>query len=315
MCIDTVRAGTSISLQNISHFEKEISTFDIIKKTTKSKFVTLGKEGDEKEEKTVPRLTYYKMAEEGAEGYLNFECSLPKFLLGQNYSLLTDVQLEESLVNVAVWIQDKLHIKIPGWSMWNVSRLDGCHAWQVGEDMQFYFQALRDCPVPGYKRVPYESDGRVTEGFSWVAKTVRTNTYDKGGESGVPEAAGCLRMEVQELNKSSCAALADRIGTGHSVDDLIQADIGRALVRTWLKRIGMQEKIWTKADIYEKLCVKYGADDAASRLFFIEGYKRFGSQLKTKSWYSERTYKRRLVEAKAAGWLVDSTKELEGLKV
>lgn len=75
----------------------------------------------------------------------------------------------------------------------------------------------------------------------------------------------------------------------------------------------MEKGVIAKDDLLDKLISQYGYDQAASRLLFVETYKRYGCS--AKNLMSEPTYRRRRREAVKGGWLISGSETLPELEV
>jgi len=311
MSVDTIRCSTPAWITSFTWADSEMQSTDMITGEVNRKYITKGKENNS----TVPRLTFYPGKDQSEPGRLVVEVSLPKFAYGENASLLRDGHLVPIMDDVSTWVGDKVGELLLPWQEWNVSRLDSVWSWAVGDNISHYLSAFQDTPVYNYVRSPYTDGENVCQGFTWHAKSRKVNAYDKGYESGLESAEGVLRLEIQALNSSAVRSVAKRNKVEQKAINLIDGDVNRGEVNQWLKRIGMAETIPASNDIFSDILEKYGAERAASRILFLEGYKRFGSGLQHHPGYSKRTYKRRRAEAKRKGWLLGANIELDGLEV
>lgn len=294
--IDTLRMGTRVFGDiNLQAFDRCQKTIDIQTGEEKLKFITLGEK-----EKIVPRLTYYQR-----ERYLNFEVSLPKFVIGNNYELINDNQLITGLSDCIAWIADKLSIKTAV-EMWKASRIDYCFAWTLGDDIAYYLRSMAGCPVPGYTRSPYVDESNRQQGFTWRAKSRKVNAYDKGLELGL-DLGGMLRLEVQNINSDACCPLYEKY------ENPVSVEASKAELSRWLDRAGLTNGIRAEDDVLDHLIKEFGYEGASSRYTFLQLYKRHGS--KTSKIVSKNTYTRRRAEAVKQGWLITGERNLEGLKI
>lgn len=308
MSIDTVRVSVDTTDGVlVRDFDAEMVTIDQKDHSMKRKYITRGCDGNKT---NLPRLTYYPGRDNS--GKLVSEVSLPKFVCGNNASILDDSQVEKAMDEVYDWVCEKVNKRLDPLWRWRVSRLDCCYAWNVGSNIASYLAVFSGLPVWGFKRVPYIDGVQETEGFSWVAKSRKINMYDKGKESGIDFAAGVLRAEVQNLNGGAIRNLVDRLECESNPTDLVKGCVGRSELKRWFERVGFSGAMVSRDDLYSELLLKYG-EGAASRWFFIDGYKKYGARMN--GLVSERTYKRRLKEVRDNGWLCQSEMSLPELKI
>lgn len=306
MSIDTVRITVQAELKSTAWAEREKRDIDNRTGEIKRRFVANFKSDDDA---TLPRLAYFP-----EHNRVVSEVSLPKFVRGENFTLLSDEDITKGTTRMIEFIANTVGQHLPTAETWHVSRMDSCYAWLVGDDMQAYLGALAQMPVHGYTRRGYTLGDNTAPGFTWQAKSLRVNAYDKGLETQRPEAAGLLRLETQALNNSACKTAAKRCKVNQTVAELVTGSIGRREIAQWLKRIGMPSTIQTHAGLFDQLAKEFSPDDAASRWWFLEGFRRRGHGIK--QIVSERTYQRRMTEAKKRGWLATSPgQELPGLTI
>jgi hypothetical protein len=313
MSIDTVRCcAIAAESVKIEKFDTEIISISTNSKTNqkveRTKYVTIGQA-----DKIVPRLTYYPSGL-ASRGNLIFEVSLPKFYAGNNGDLLSDEDIKLAMARAVEFCQQYAGAYLPDWEEWSVSRLDGCYAWQVGKDIQNYISAVGALPVPTYKRMPYVDGDNRTEGNTWINGSRKINLYDKGLESKLPKFSGNLRLEIQNKSPQSLKSMAERHETiDRTAGSLISGAKGRAEVAGWLDRIGMPATLRAELDIFDEIVSsEKSTQAAAARVFFLQAYKKYGSGLRMKSWYSKETYNRQLRECKKKGWLLGLDETCQG---
>ena len=309
MTIDTVRLSVVSKLKKFDWVESELITVDKTNNREFRKYITKGLEG----EKVVPRLTYQVGDEE--LNRLMVEVSLPKLLLQENFTVLSDSQIIESMDKLQDWVSNKIGQSFGSWAAWHVSRLDACYAWKVGDDMKDYIGSLVNLPVHGYTRSPYIRGDQITEGFTWHCKSRKVNVYDKGLECGDLAAQGLLRLECQERTNDAVKTLVSREKGDNLAGELINGDVARKDINRWLKRSGLGSDMKTSVNVVDLLKEEFGYE-AASRIYFIEGFKRFGSAMVSKDWCSKETYYKRHRELSKKGYLLNAKeKSLPGLKI
>lgn len=304
MSIDTVRISTKTKITSQKCFVKDMAT--VVLETGEVKHKLISSSTDENGN-TLPRLTYHREDER-----LVVEVSLPKFDRNENCTVLTDDEISNTLSKLIEWTAEATQSQLPNAEGWQVSRLDSCWTWKV-ESPQAYFAVLAQLPVFGYQRMSYAGANNQVPGFTWRAKSIRVNAYDKGIEAEVG-IDGLLRLEIQAINRSACKTIASRNKCEKTARDLVKGEVGRRELSSWLKRINMPEKVSADGAMLESLTKEFDPDDAAPRYFFVAMWKQRGFD--TKKYFPQRTYERRIAEARKRGWLVESPEgELQGLTI
>jgi hypothetical protein len=260
-------------------------------------------------------------------GMLWMEVSLPKWHLGENVTLLTDRQITVATRTAVEWAADHLHASVPAWQEWDLGRLDCVWSWDVGRTMPRYLDAFSRMPIHNYTRSPYTEGGQM-QGHTWMTRNggIKVNAYDKGRESGLSQADGILRLEVQHRASDAVRTLAKRHGM---VDEhafhqpkpkaggLVTGKVARAEVDHWLHRIKAAGKWKSAGTLMEELVEEFGVQGAAGRWLFLSLYGRYGSAMVQQVGYAKRSYYRHSAEAKRRGWFqrAEGGADLPALKV
>jgi hypothetical protein len=306
--IDTLRVTIQAELELNWHDAELVSIIGRGKDQKIShKWITRGIEMiEDRKIEGLPRLTYNG-------NLLMCEVSLPKFLNGENATVLSENEVFEGYKKLHSWVCEKVDKKLPNIVVWNTSRVDYCYSWQVGDLVGQYINAFASVPINGYSRQSYVDGENKTQGNTWRCKSVKVNCYDKGLESKLDFAAGVLRLEIQNLNSNACRNVALRNDLGQFAGDLIDNGVAKKELTHWFDRIGHHKRIFQEDDLMEILLKNYGSDGAASRYFFAMALRKMPGSVK--DYYSKRTLARRISESKKEGWLFQAEKELPVLEI
>jgi len=134
------------------------------------------------------RFTYYPDQKK-----LFLECSLPKILFNNNYSMIHLEDLQEISQIIQDLIQEELKIQVEDLSSWKVHKMDLCFNFQVGELVKDYLRYFQKIFLPYAGASIVFQDETVT----WKSKSKGLKFYDKMRESKDPGAEGILRMELR----------------------------------------------------------------------------------------------------------------------
>lgn len=132
--------------------------------------------------------TYRPYSIEG-HPHLSMELSIPKIILGNNYTMVVDIDGAIPRINNSL-------ARIVGLPLIDVRDgilccVDACYNHQVGDAVPFFVKALQSLAFPYRKTKPYSD-----EGVQYLNKQASTKFYDKEKECGDPSAYGILRQET-----------------------------------------------------------------------------------------------------------------------
>lgn len=134
------------------------------------------------------RFTYYPDQKK-----LFLECSLPKILFNNNYSMIHLEDLQEISKIILDLIQEELKIQVEDLQNWRVHKMDLCFNFQVGSLVREYLRYFQKIFLPYSGASICFQDETVT----WRSKSKGLKFYDKMKESKDHEAEGILRMELR----------------------------------------------------------------------------------------------------------------------
>ncbi|MCB9109616.1 MAG: hypothetical protein H6634_00045 [Anaerolineales bacterium] len=139
----------------------------------------------------VLRFTYFP---EDYNGFpmLTLETSLPKWVYGNNYQMLGNI--EEAIKIANERLAKVRDIPVLDLAEGILIRLDMCYNHQVGDAVDDYIKALGNLDYPHRRTKSHRY-----EGVEYRAKHKVTKFYNKEHESGSIEARGILRQEITML--------------------------------------------------------------------------------------------------------------------
>lgn len=148
----------------------------------------------QKNDPTEPHYLRYMPEKE----LLVLESSLPKVAHGQNVSMLSQADLDQALTTLSNTLCDVTGADVPHVGDWELrGRLDCVYSWdtrQAGKShVADYLHALKSVELP--RHITQSVDREATLYWRNSQRVIRL--YDKQLETGLPEAAGLLRFEVQ----------------------------------------------------------------------------------------------------------------------
>lgn len=206
-------------------------------------------------------------------GVVSVEVSLPKLASGQNASVLTPSEHDQTLATLSEYVSQFSKRPL---ASWRVQRVDYAITWELGDLLDAYLAAVKECALTGaYERVLYP------RGVMWKSRTRSVMFYDKGEEMG-DKALRLLRFEV-----SSRGAIIDHVagawlGVDRTCGDLVTPWAADAMIVRFLVMLGLDRPVL--------------ANDELSRF-----RAAFGSR-----WPQARSYRDVIVEAggaaRAAAW-------------
>lgn len=206
-------------------------------------------------------------------GVVSVEVSLPKLASGQNASVLTPSEHDQTLATLSEYVSQFSKRPL---ASWRVQRVDYAITWELGDLLDAYLAAVKECALTGaYERVLYP------RGVMWKSRTRSVMFYDKGEEMG-DKALRLLRFEV-----SSRGAIIDHVagawlGVDRTCGDLVTPWAADAMIVRFLVMLGLDRPVL--------------ANDELSRF-----RAAFGSR-----WPQARTLRDVIVEAggaaRAAAW-------------
>ncbi len=247
-----------------------------------------------------PAITYHETSLR-----LVAQVSLPKIVNGQNVDLITEADLPRAYSLVHEYLCEIVRAVLPPMSEWGVSRLDYCYCWQVGDDIGHYLAGLDSLRLSRYKRVPFEAeDGRVMEGICWKSRGRKVNFYDKGLETGLPEAQGILRYELQNLDRRSVDYLArKRFNCPRTAEALLTDERALTELRVFVERLGVTGPFRSEATVLRELNARYGRRKAKELWYFLGLERTYGKTAVKAGLIGKRTYERHKSEARRKGYL------------
>ncbi|MDM5279894.1 ANTAR domain-containing protein [Paenibacillus silvae] len=130
---------------------------------------------------------------------LEVELSIPKFLFGENITLLTTKDVDAFFTLLSHQLRNVLRVDIDR-SEWKVKRIDVCWNFNTGKKIRDYLFQLSLMKYPRRDTVTYNQ----TETVVWQNKSSRVMFYDKEKERRkkdapsdvIERAKGLLRMEI-----------------------------------------------------------------------------------------------------------------------
>jgi len=185
------------------------------------------------------RLTYYPL-----DRKLFVECSLPKIVFGNNYSMLesTDDTYKTLQKRIAIITHDKIEIEYPGFA--SIHKIDGCYNFHTPDQVDSYLNYFSNLPLP-YHGLPITfADKTVT----WPGKSQGLKFYDKYTESKQnPKARNMLRMELRLQHQKEFRKLLNKPKDEQILLNHITFDFIKDLLRDKLKEFfGTNEPIEKK---------------------------------------------------------------------
>jgi len=144
------------------------------------------------------QLPFIKYIESSQTLYV--QVSIPKFLYGDNVSMLTEADISLFFNSLQARIEQLFHIQIPHYE-WTVSRCDVCWNFQVGMDVSEYVKLLSKQQLAYKTTTTYNQDQTV----EYWNKSSRIMFYDKHKEVTrakeasdiIERSKGILRLEVR----------------------------------------------------------------------------------------------------------------------
>jgi hypothetical protein len=265
----------------------------------------------------MPRLTWTHR--EDAD-WLTAEVSLPKFYFGNNVESLNDSQLQTALVDVGAYIEDKAQAAFDVPTAF-VGRVDFCHNFKLESESEVkkYIRSFQQVRLPRYDTQAV-NDSTVT----LYAKSRQVCIYSKFDEVGqdkdlpkslLASSKGILRIEPRYLKSSSVSALAKRLGTTRTVENLLRSDVSGTVMQSELKRIGADKPILSSVSLHRQLVELFGINKAVKYAGFLEMRNEQGEDF-VKVHISKPTYQRIKKELSDAGlWLQAKDNALPSLKI
>jgi len=250
------------------------------------------------EGQTLPRLTWF-----ASSGYLVCEVSLPKLLFGQNVSLVYEAQLAEAFEMLSQFVRDKTGVA-GNVASWNVSRVDYCYAWQVGDLLPSYLEAVSRLSLSRHNRRCVNGDS-----VAWLCKSNRIQFYSKFEECKLPIAEGVLRFEVRCNNTRYVAAKV--LKTERTAEALLTNTNAQRVLSYWLKRLGMHEErpILSREGLMMEMLAQFGVSGFERHYGFLALHDLGGTRLAARRAYSRSTHYRRRKRLADAGFLTWHTNQ------
>jgi hypothetical protein len=127
---------------------------------------------------------------------LKFEASLPRLVHGSNVQLLAPADVAPALDALADRVTELVGVALPDPEDWSIAgRADAVYSWDTtgAATIADYMQAFKPREIPRHYSQAVDRDSTLY----WRNKSRVSRLYDKGEESGLPEARGLLRFEVQ----------------------------------------------------------------------------------------------------------------------
>ncbi len=203
-------------------------------------------------------------------GRISVGVSLPKLLYGQNVSLLAPSDVPAALDGLSNRITDAVQAPIPWCGDWTIQgRSDVAYSWQAGALVPEYLDAFSQIALP------YHWLDRAGSSVYWKNDRRWVRFYDKFRESGIPEASGILRFEIQ-MNRAR-EELGDRGMKSDKASDLINWPTARAVLDRYLGKLGVDDlKIDDEDQTFSKLVKAFGLAKGTRLHGYLVAKRRYG---------------------------------------
>ena len=247
---------------------------------------------------TLPRLTWYE------SGYVTAECSLPKLLHGENVTLIHQTDLPAAFSKVSEYVSDAAGVAadVAGW---NLSRVDFCFAWSVGDLLPLYLEAVGRLHLSRHNR-----QGVNDESVTWYSRGGKVLFYDKHKESKLDAARGVLRLEavVRDTHYLSGDKHKMRnelaLNGSRRASDVLTDEVSKVVLDYFLERLGLSrdKPIMSRAGLLGRMVKEFGVTSAEKLWFFAQVYELYGAKL-ADGLYKRKTFYRRRKALAEAGML------------
>lgn len=244
----------------------------------------------------------YYMKYDAATKKLTLECSVPKFLFGNNLQQVSDNDIRRFFQQIEYSLLERFSLRIKhSWSHWKVSRMDVAWNFHVGGAVQDYIGAFSNVSVPRYDRRMYND----YETIEWFNGSARMMFYDKRkevkknyGDSILETSAdGILRFEANFRTKA-----LKKYSQNRWAGELVCERMARQLLTERLYKIGADRPFTIASGIQILNCLieKLGINTAHQLYGFIKDVETRGHAT-VKQELSPATYSRRISDLKKAG--------------
>jgi hypothetical protein len=233
-----------------------------------------------------------------ASGTLKIETSLPKVLHGENVTLLSADEVDKTLDELSNRVSDVTGADIPHVGDWTVrGRVDAVFAWDTRfggkSHIGDYLHAFKSVELPRHYCQAVDRE----ETLYWRNSSRVIRMYDKEKETGMKEASGLLRFEVQ-LNHAK-KELTDLGASSIKARDVLHWHTARAVLNRYLDGLGADLVITDEEKLFQHLRENSGNTKAfrligcirASQFYSRDELIGLGYSRKTLWRYSNEIYK------------------------
>lgn len=272
---------------------------------------------------TLPRLTWSSTP---SGDWLTAEVSLPKFLFGNNVSLISQADVRNALTGISRFISETVGISFDAPAAL-VGRVDYCWNFPVGETkITTYVAAASHAAIPrmlryqiGTTTVNFKQRSRQITIYGKHAEVSHRVRERTATDSELRDAVGQLRMEVSYRNSDGCKRLARRYGLlDRCAGSLFDGDIAHAELERTLGMLGLNkttESVDARLDILREV---YG-DTSHFRCLtsFLSLLDRYGENFWQQGigGYSRSSYYQYARELKQAGVWLKAVQRLPPLRL
>ena len=208
--------------------------------------------------------TYRPKAFRNVDQFL-VEMSLPKLVLGNNWTMLDD--LCEAIVAADRALRHPALPELPSVADMAVSRLDLCWNFQVGELLPYYIDALSKLDYARRTKARFNS-----QTVEFRARSSKTKFYDKRAEAGKDCPPGILRMELTLHRARAVKKAFD--STRPIYFGRLEPAVLRAVLVRELETLGIADKPFaTVNEAAAVLRATYGPSRGAYRFMVLQMYQ------------------------------------------
>ncbi|UFJ41244.1 hypothetical protein LOK74_01435 [Brevibacillus humidisoli] len=231
------------------------------------------------------------------------EVSIPKFLYGNNITMITDGDIPIFFRKLNNYLWDNFYL-LPRHdsAYWIVTRMDVCWNFQVGGAVREYIDVFGQIHIPKYTTRVYGD----RETVEWMNKSIRMSFYDKereliarkGSKEIIESARGVLRFECNVRNSNQLKKYSMNRWAG----ELLCGKVAKQILATYLQRIGVDKALPTSNTFEQakQLIDAYGVVKAEQLMGFLLMNDLYGQEFVRKS-YTTSTLTRRMDDLKKAG--------------
>jgi len=196
--------------------------------------------------------------------------SVPRFLYNTGLIMMDDEMVPLFYTKLRRYLVNELGVEsLPPTSEWEVGKLDIYEDFNLGDDVPYYIEALRQVRLPKYKEGNYRN-----ETVYWRSGSKEIKFYDKhlaAIDKGEPrevieQCRGIMRFETG-INRQEISRFAGSTVLG----DIFKESVMLPLMQQHLNRLNvMGLQITTKSEICRRLYARYGSAKAMKLAQFIE---------------------------------------------